>query len=61
MGVKQKSVPVSDNVSAELEIDVIDGEELDTRVKLDGEFWVSGSQYREFCQKLGELIDEYRI
>ncbi len=61
MKQRNKSIAVSDNVMVDLTIDVFGVEELDTRVVIDGEFWVGGSQYDEFCKKLGALIDEYRI
>jgi len=53
---------VSDEVLVNLEIDVLDGEWLDTRVTMDDvEFWVGGSQREKFCKELGALIDKYRI
>lgn len=61
MKTKTDSKTISDEVTAEMEIDVDVCEELDTRVRIDGEWWVSGSQRHEFCAKLGALIDEYRI
>jgi len=52
---------ISDNVSVEMKTDVYLGERLDTRIKVDGEWWVCGALRDEFCEKLGALIDEYRI
>lgn len=52
---------VSDGVNAELQIEVIDGIQMDTSVTLSGQFVVSGSSKDSFLKKLGELIDEYRI
>lgn len=57
----EESHPISDNVSCEMLCDKFDGEILDTRVIIDGEFWVSGSQRIEFKDKLADLISEYRI
>lgn len=51
----------SGGVTVDMEIDVIDGEKLDTRVTLSGEFWVGGSERMNFNRELGELIDKYRI
>lgn len=52
---------VSNDVEVEQTIEVIDGEHLDTHVKLSGAFAISGSQREEFLKKLGLLIDDYRI
>lgn len=51
----------TDGVTMQMQIDKIDGEELDTSVMLSGGFAISGQQRNEFAQKLGLLIDEYRI
>ena len=51
----------SENVTAMLEVDVYDGEKLDTSVSLDGGFCITWQQKEEFFNKLGALIDEYRI
>ena len=59
--LKKHYVPISDNVIAELDIDLIDYCESDTRVIINGEWWISGATHKEFCEKLGALIDEYRI
>jgi hypothetical protein len=48
-------------VDLEMVIDRIDGEYLDTKVSLSGEWWIAGASRHEFAQKLGALIDEYRI
>jgi len=54
---------VDDWLILNYEIDIIDGEKLDTEVTLEveGSFFVSGSQRIEFKEKLKKLIDEYRI
>lgn len=59
--VIHKSIPLADDVSAELEIDYDGTDELDTVVKIDGGWCVAGAQYPEFCEKLSKLIEEYRI
>jgi hypothetical protein len=51
----------SEGVSLDMTVDRIDDEDLDTSVKLHGEFTVCGIQRKEFSEKLGALIDEYRI
>ena len=51
----------SEDVSMALQVNRIDGEDLDTQVRLVGNFTISGQSRREFAQKLGALIDEYRI
>lgn len=63
MGIKtfKEQHMLGDELSAEMEVDNIDGEHLDTRVKIDGEFWVAGGQRKEFAKKLEALITEYRI
>jgi len=38
-----------------------DDELIETMVSMDGGFTISASQRREFIEKLGALIDEYRI
>lgn len=58
--VNEKHFP-SEGVTADLKIDKIDGEYLDTCITLSGLFWVAGNQRHEFLEKLGNLIDEYRI
>lgn len=52
---------IGDELTAEMEINHIDGEYLDTCVHIDGEFWVDGGRRDEFAERLGQLIDEYRI
>ncbi|MDW6094013.1 hypothetical protein SBX64_15855 [Vibrio rhizosphaerae] len=58
--IKKTEYP-SEGVVAEQEISTWDGEQLDTLVKLSGQFVVSGSERTEFINKLGALIDQYRI
>ncbi len=55
------SSDASGDVIAKMESDIYEGEVLDTRISLDGEWWIAGSQRNDFCKKLGDLIDEYRI
>lgn len=52
---------ISPGVHAYLTVEQIDGEILDTNVKLEGEFTVAGSTREKFLQKMADLIDEYRI
>jgi len=59
--VVKKTMHPSEGVTVNLAISVIDGEPLDTEVKLSGAFCVSGASHGEFIKKLGDLIDEYRI
>lgn len=51
----------TEGVVFELRIDRIDGEDLDTSVTLSGGFAICGSKRNEFSEKIGKLIDEYRI
>lgn len=51
----------AEGVRMDLTVSRIDGEDLDTGVRLEGEFAISGSRRDEFSQKLEALIDEYRI
>ena len=51
----------SEGCRAVMTIDLIDGEELDTEIEITGEFAVCGANRSEFLDKLGQLIDEYRI
>lgn len=51
----------SQGVTAEMLIERIDGEDLDTFVALTGSFTVAGVKRNEFIAKLGELINDYRI
>lgn len=48
-------------IKIDMEIDRIDGEDLDTTVKLTGKFAICGSDRDELCEKLIAIIDEYRI
>lgn len=63
MGIKTFSEThmLGDELSAEMQVENIDGEHLDTTVRIDGEFWVAGCQRKEFAEKLKALITEYRI
>lgn len=51
----------SEGVTMNYTVEVIDGEKLDTAVSLNGRFAITGECRREFEEKLGSLIDEYRI
>jgi hypothetical protein len=53
--------PLADEVELQMLCDKDGGEIFDTRVIVDGEFWVSGNQRLEFKDKLAKLINEYRI
>lgn len=55
------SAGAAGDVIAQMESDVDVGEVLDTKVRLTGEWWIAGEKREEFCNKLGALIDEYRI
>ena len=63
MGIKtfKETHMLGDELYAEMQADNIDGEHLDTRVRIDGEFWIAGGQRKEFAEKLESLITEYRI
>jgi len=63
MGIKRvkESKYIGDELSVEMDIDHIDGEYLDTKINIDGDFWVEGNRRKEFSEKLEKLIDEYRI
>lgn len=61
MKTKKELFEVSTGVSIQLTVDVIDYEELDTFVELVGSFWVAGNKRKEFCEKLSELVNSYRI
>jgi len=52
---------LTENVRLEMKVDLIDGQELDAEVKMVGTFWISGKFRKEFANKLGALIDQYRI
>ncbi|MFK5950942.1 MAG: hypothetical protein QM500_19495 [Methylococcales bacterium] len=58
---KNETQYIGDELSAEMEIDMDSAGQLDTRVIIDGEFWIDGNKRNEFVEKLGKLIDEYRI
>lgn len=51
----------SQGVTAEMLIEQIDGEDLDTFVALTGGFHVAGEKRHEFIENLGKLINDYRI
>ena len=52
----------SQGVELEMAIDKIDGEYMDTHVKIGGEgFCIGGQQRHEFVEELGALVDKYRI
>jgi hypothetical protein len=51
----------TDGVVLELIIDHINGAALDTYVAISGRFAICGKDRAEFSEKLGELIDKYRI
>ncbi len=57
---KITSHPAS-GVKVKQEIDVIDGEELDTKIEIEASFSVCGASREEFLKKLGCLVDEYSI
>jgi hypothetical protein len=57
----EERVNVSDGITLYFTVDKIDGEELDTSVLVSGGFATSGDRRREFANKLGALIDRYRL
>ena len=59
--IVRESRSVSDGCVANLVIDKIDGDFLDTQVNLNCQFWVAGNTRNVFLDKLSELIEEYRI
>ena len=52
---------IGDELKIDMVIDRHNGEYLETEIKIDGAFWVYGSQRIEFKNKLETLINEYRI
>jgi len=58
---KRAGAVISEGVTLKMLIDVIDGEELDTHVVLQGQFTVAGCRRKEFSGRLSHLINEYRI
>jgi len=58
---KELSNGAAGPVIAHLRSDVIDGETLDTRVTITGNWWIAGGHIEEFTDKLSHLIDMYRI
>ena len=61
MDTKKEIHVVSDNVECQMSCDVDEDGVFDTKVVIDGEFWVSGEKRLEFKDKLSTLINEYRI
>ena len=51
----------TEGVTARLVVEVIDGEELDTFIQIEGRFTMGGKDRHKFLEALGELIDHYRI
>ncbi|MCP3922741.1 MAG: hypothetical protein GY714_09175 [Desulfobacterales bacterium] len=51
----------SEGVKVDFRVDKIDGEDLDTEVELKGRFAIIGHERGEFLERLGNLIDEFRI
>jgi hypothetical protein len=41
--------------------DIIDGEILDTTIKIDIEITISGQEYENFKKELNEVINKYHI
>jgi hypothetical protein len=58
--VTQTEYP-TEGVKADLVIDKIDGEWLDTSVELSGGFCIAYANMREFMDAFGGLVDKYRI
>lgn len=52
---------IGNELICEYLIEIIDGEKLDTRVKINGSFYVAGGERIEFKEKLQALIEQYRI
>ena len=51
----------SEGIKAELTTESFDGQKLDTSVSLSGEFCISWPDKGQFIERLGKLIDEYRV
>ncbi|MFW6333385.1 MAG: hypothetical protein ACOC23_08810 [Thermodesulfobacteriota bacterium] len=51
----------TEGVTARLVTEVIDGEELDTFIQIEGRFTIAGKTRHRFLKALGELIDHHRI
>lgn len=58
---KELSNGAAGPVIAHMRSDVIDGETLDTRITVSGQWWIAGGHIKEFTEKLSHLIDMYRI
>ena len=61
MSKHTETIHCSEDVTATLNVDVFDGEKLDTSVSLNGVFCITWADKEDFFKKLGNLIDEYRI
>lgn len=61
MNTRHEKYEVSENVIANLKIDVFDGEEGDVEVHLEGLFAISSSSKKEFFDSLSKLIRDHRI
>ena len=53
--------PLADEVECRMLCDKDSSGVFDTRIIIDGEFWVEGARRLEFKDKLADLISEYRI
>lgn len=51
----------SEGVKIDLTIEKIDGEALDTNVKISGDFCIAGYLRHSFIDELAAVIDKYRI
>jgi hypothetical protein len=56
-----RTIYPSEGVVIELRIDKYDGDLLDTSCKISGGFCISAQDIEVFNQKIGQLIDQYRI
>ncbi len=56
-----QSIQINSGVSVHLQIEVYGGQELIAEVEVLGNFIMSSERKEEFCEKLSNLIDEYKI
>lgn len=51
----------SRNVSIEIVVNHTDGYETSAIASLKGDFWIKEKSRQEFIEKIGALINEYRV
>ena len=58
---EKKSISIGEFIEAELTTDIYNGERLDTRIEITGDFWIAGNTIEEFCDQLKKLVQEFFI